>query len=242
MISRPSARVRHARRLFAGVAADYDLMSEVLSFGRNRRWRAFMVSRVPLSGGARILDVATGTASVAIDLARTVGARVVGLDQSEQMLRAAGARLARKEFGDRVSLVHGQAERLPFPDETFDAVTFTYLLRYVDDPAATLAELARVLRPHGVLASLEFYVPPGPLWRSGWYVHTRVGLPAVGLLASREWFRAGRFLGPSISEFWRRHPLEEQARMWRAAGIERVWARPMTLGSAVVMWGVKGEG
>ena len=242
MIARPSARVRHARRLFAGIAPGYDLMSEVLSFGRNRRWRAFMVSRVPVSGGARILDVATGTASVAIDLARAEGARVLALDQSEPMLRGGRARLARTGFGDRVSLVHGQAERLPFPDETFDAVTFTYLLRYVDDPAATLAELARVLRPRGVLASLEFHVPPGPLWRAGWYLHTRVGLPAVGLLASREWYRAGRFLGPSISEFWRRHPLKEQARMWRAAGIERVWARSMTLGSAVVMWGVKGEG
>jgi demethylmenaquinone methyltransferase/2-methoxy-6-polyprenyl-1,4-benzoquinol methylase len=242
VIARPSARVRHARRLFAGVAPGYDLMSEVLSFGRNRRWRAFMVSRVPVSGGPRILDVATGTASVAIDLARAVGARVLGLDQSEPMLRGARARLARTGFGDRVSLVHGQAERLPFPDETFDAVTFTYLLRYVDDPAATLAELARVLRPGGVLASLEFHVPPGPLWRAGWYLHTRVGLPAVGLLASREWYRAGRFLGPSISEFWRRHPLKEQARMWRTAGVERVWAHPMTLGSAVVMWGVKGEG
>lgn len=237
-----SARVRHARGLFGGIAPGYDLMSEVLSFGRSRRWRAFLISRVPMSDGARVLDVATGTASVAIDLVRAAGAHVVGLDQSEPMLRAAGARLAREEFGDRVSLMLGQAERLPFADETFDAVTFTYLLRYVDDPAATVAELSRVLRPGGVLASLEFNVPPGRVWQAGWYLHTRAGLPALGLLASREWYRAGRFLGPSISEFWRRYPLEELARMWRAAAIERMWVRPMTLGSAVVMWGVKGEG
>jgi demethylmenaquinone methyltransferase/2-methoxy-6-polyprenyl-1,4-benzoquinol methylase len=228
--------------LFAGIAPRYDLMSEVLSFGRNRRWREFMVSRVPASGSARILDVATGTASVAIDLAGAGAAGVVGLDQSEPMLRGARARLARTGRGERISLVLGRAELLPFPDQTFDAVTFTYLLRYVDDPAATLAELVRVLRPAGVVAGLEFHVPPGPLWRAGWHLHTRVGLPAVGLLASREWYRAGRFLGPSISEFWRRHPMEEQVRMWRAAGIDRMWARPMTLGSAVVMWGTKGEG
>jgi demethylmenaquinone methyltransferase / 2-methoxy-6-polyprenyl-1,4-benzoquinol methylase len=83
-------------------------------------------------------------------------------------------------------------------------------------------------------------VPPGPLWRAGWYLYARVGLPALGLMVSREWYGAGRFLGPSISEFWRRHPLEEQGRMWREAGIERVWARSMTLGSAVVMWGGQG--
>jgi demethylmenaquinone methyltransferase / 2-methoxy-6-polyprenyl-1,4-benzoquinol methylase len=228
--------------LFAGIAPRYDLMSEVLSFGRNRRWRAFMVSRVPASGADRILDVATGTASVAIDLAGVGRAGVVALDQSEPMLRGARARLARAGRGERISLALGRAELLPFPAQTFDAVTFTYLLRYVDDPAATLAELVRVLRPAGMLASLEFHVPPGLLWRAGWYLHTRVGLPAVGLLASRDWYRAGRFLGPSISEFWRRHPMEEQVRMWRAAGIGRMWARPMTLGSAVVMWGTKGEG
>jgi demethylmenaquinone methyltransferase/2-methoxy-6-polyprenyl-1,4-benzoquinol methylase len=186
--------------------------------------------------------VATGTASVAIDLAGVGQAGVVALDQSEPMLRGARTRLARAGREERISLVLGRAELLPFPAQTFDAVTFTYLLRYVDDPAATLAELVRVLRPAGVLASLEFHVPPGPLWRAGWYLHTRVGLPAVGLLASRDWYRAGRFLGPSISEFWRRHPMEEQVRMWRAAGIGRMWARPMTLGSAVVMWGIKGEG
>lgn len=240
-MARPSSRVRHARRLFAGVAPGYDLMSEVLSFGQGRRWRAFLVSRVPRTVGGRVLDVATGTASVAIDLVRESGARVVGLDQSQQMLRAASTRLARNGLEDRVSLVLGHAERLPFPEESFDAVTFTYLLRYVDDPAATVAEMARVLSPGGLLASLEFHVPSPPLLRAGWLLHTTVGLPALGLVASREWYRAGRFLGPSIRRFSARYPLEEQARMWRAAGIERVWARPMSLGSAVVMWGVKGD-
>jgi demethylmenaquinone methyltransferase / 2-methoxy-6-polyprenyl-1,4-benzoquinol methylase len=242
LLPQPSARVQHARRLFGGIAPGYDLMSEVLSFGQNRRWRAFLVSRVALPRGARVLDVATGTASVAIDVAKEVGARVVGLDQSEPMLRAGRARLARDGAGDRVSLLLGRAEGLPFADGTFDAVTFTYLLRYVDDPAATLAELARALRPGGVMASLEFHVPSDPVLRAGWHVHTTVGLPALGLVASRDWYRAGRFLGPSIRDFWRRHPMEDQVRMWRAAGIQRVWARPMRLGAAVVMWGVKREG
>lgn len=232
----PSERVRHARRLFSGIACGYDAMSEILSFGQNRRWRRFLVSRVP--AGARVLDVATGTAAVALDLVRERDAAVVGVDQSEPMLRAGRRRAAGV---DRVALVLGRAEELPFPAGRFDAVTFTYLLRYVDDPQATLAEMARVLRPGGVMASLEFGVPPGLVARLGWYAHTRAGLPGLGLLASRDWFRAGRFLGPSISEFHRRHPPSEQVAMWHAAGMRDVRVRRMTLGAGVVTWGRKGD-
>ncbi|MGH2725242.1 MAG: ubiquinone/menaquinone biosynthesis methyltransferase [Actinomycetota bacterium] len=235
----PSPRVRHARRLFAGIASGYDAMGEVLSFGQNRRWRRFLVSRVAAGPASRVLDVATGTAAVAIDLARRTGARVVGLDQSEPMLRSGLERARAAGCDGRISLVLGRAERLPFPAGSFDALTFTYLLRYVDDPEATLREMARVLRPGGVMAMLEFHVPRHPVWRSGWFLHTRVGLPLLGRLASREWFEAGRFLGPSISGFARRHPLAEQARMWRGAGLTEVRARRLSLGAGVVIWGVK---
>lgn len=234
---KPSERVRHARRLFAGIAPGYDAMSEVLSFGRNRAWRRFLVSRVDLPARALVLDVATGTAAVAIDLAAQRRLRVVGVDQSAPMLLSGRERVA--AAGVDVPLLVGRAEELPFGDATFDGLTFTYLLRYVDDPQATLRELVRVLRPGGVMASLEFHVPHDPVWRAGWYAHTRVGLPLVGLLASAEWYRAGRFLGPSISGFVRRYPLPEQGRMWHRAGMARVWARRMTWGSAVVLWGVK---
>lgn len=229
-----SPRVRHARRLFAPLGRRYDLMSEVMSFGENRRWRRFLVSRVP--PGGRVLDVATGTAGVAIALARRSD-RVVGLDQSEPMLLEGRERVRRAGLEDRITLLLGQAERLPFPDTAFDAVTFAYLVRYVDDLAATLAGMARVVRPGGVMACLEFGVPANPVSRAGWYVHTRVGLPAVGALASRDWFRSGRFLGPNISDFYRRHPLPEQLDMWRAASVRDVRARTMTLGAGVVTWG-----
>jgi demethylmenaquinone methyltransferase/2-methoxy-6-polyprenyl-1,4-benzoquinol methylase len=236
----PSERVRHARRLFAGIASGYDLMSEVLSFGRNRRWREFLVSRVPASPDARLLDVATGTGSVALDLARATGSRVVGMDQSEPMLRTARARLAGDGVADRVSLALGRAECLPFPDETFDAVTFTYLLRYVDEPTSVLSELARVLREGGTLASLEFHVPGNPAWRAAWHLYTRGVMPVVGRIVSRPWYEVGRFLGPSISRFYERYPLERQLSMWRAAGLSEVRARVMSLGGAVVIWGRKG--
>jgi demethylmenaquinone methyltransferase/2-methoxy-6-polyprenyl-1,4-benzoquinol methylase len=236
----PSPRVRHARRLFAGLASGYDVMSEILSFGQNRRWRRFLVSRLALEPGALVLDVATGTAAVAIDLVRERGLRTIGIDQSEPMLRVGVRRIAEAGLEPEIHLLLGQAERLPFSDSTFDGVTFTYLLRYVDDPQATLSELARVLRSGGVLASLEFHVPTHPAWRAGWWLHTRVGLPAVGLLAPDRWLEAGTFLGPSISAFVREHPLQQQGWMWHRAGMRRVRARPLTFGAGMVLWAEKG--
>jgi demethylmenaquinone methyltransferase / 2-methoxy-6-polyprenyl-1,4-benzoquinol methylase len=234
-----SPRTRHARQLFGGIARQYDRMGYLLSFGQDRRWRRFLVERPGVRSGGRVLDVATGTAGVAMALAGRNGARVVGLDQSEPMLRVGEASLRAAGLEDGVTLVVGQAEHLPFPDSAFDAVTFTYLLRYVDDPAATLEELVRVLRPGGTLAGLEFRVPNAPQWRAAWRLYTRLGLPALGALSSRAWYRTGRFLGPSIEAFYRRYPLAEQGAMWRAAGIEPVFVRTMSLGGGIVTWGAR---
>ena len=231
-----SDRRRHARGLFAGLPSSYDRMAEVLSFGQNRRWRRVLASRV--DGAARVLDVATGTAHVAIEVSGRRGASVIGLDQSEPMLAEGRRRIIRRGLEDRIHMVAGNGERLPFPDAAFDAVTFTYLLRYVDDPAATVRELARVLRPGGVLGNLEFHVPPRR-WRWLWFVYTRGVMPVAGRVVSRAWRDVGRFLGPSISDFYRRHPMDTQLEMWRAAGIEDVQAAVMSLGGGVVIWGRK---
>jgi demethylmenaquinone methyltransferase / 2-methoxy-6-polyprenyl-1,4-benzoquinol methylase len=241
-----SARTRHARGLFSGIPANYDLLADVLSFGQNRRWRRTMVDRaragLALMPTVRplVLDVATGPAAVARDLARRVpDAAIVGIDQSPEMLGAGVARVREEGMGGRVRLLLGQAERLPFADATFDAVTFTYLLRYVDDPAGTLRELTRVLKPGGMLGNLEFAVPTSPLWRPLWVLYTRTLLPMLGRLVSRSWFEVGRFLGPSISGFYRRYPLVEQLAMWRRAGVRGVRAKPMSLGGGIVIWGAK---
>jgi demethylmenaquinone methyltransferase/2-methoxy-6-polyprenyl-1,4-benzoquinol methylase len=186
-----------------------------------------------------MLDVATGTAAVALEILRRTGGRVVGVDQSPEMLAAGKDRGRRAGVSGRLSLVQAKAERLPFGDATFDGLSFTYLLRYVDDPVATMRELARVVRPGGIIANLEFAVPDHPVWRAAWLVYTRALLPAGGRLASRAWYRTGRFLGPSISDFDRRYPLPEQGRMWRDAGIENVRYRAMSLGGGVVIWGTR---
>jgi demethylmenaquinone methyltransferase/2-methoxy-6-polyprenyl-1,4-benzoquinol methylase len=220
----------------------YDRVATLLSFGQDPRWRRAMVAAVNAAPGERVLDVATGTGLVAQELVRRYGCTVVGLDQSPGMLAGARARLARDPaLGARVSLVEGEAERLPFAHGEFDHLTFTYLLRYVDDPAATVAELARVVRPGGRVATLEFAVPPNPLWRVAWRVYTHVGLPLLGRLFSREWSATGRFLARSIPDYYERFPLERIVGMWRDAGIEEVRVRRMSLGGGVVMWGTRGD-
>ena len=229
-----SHRKREALELFSGLPARYDALSAALSFWQDPRWRRALVRAAAPDPGARVLDVATGTGMVAAELLRQCDCSVVALDQSPQMLSLARERFAGQPQS-RVSLVEGQAEALPFADESFDVVTFTYLLRYVDDPAATMRELARVLRPGGRMASLEFGVPPRPRARALWRLYTAVGLPALGRLDSREWAQVGRFLGPSIRGFYERHPLERIVGYWEQAGMRDVAVRRMSLGGGVIM-------
>jgi demethylmenaquinone methyltransferase/2-methoxy-6-polyprenyl-1,4-benzoquinol methylase len=236
-------RKSHAIELFARLPERYDTLSSLLSFGQDPRWRRAMVATVRAAPGDRVLDVATGTGMVACELAARYGCAVVALDQSESMLGRARAKLAANpELARSIDLVIGEAERLPFRDGEFDALTFTHLLRYVDDPAATLRELARVVKPGGTIASLEFAVPRRAVWRALWTLYTRIGLPALGRLASRDWYEVGRFLGPSISGFYRRVSLPALADLWRSAGIGNVQTRVMSLGGGVVMWGVREDG
>jgi demethylmenaquinone methyltransferase / 2-methoxy-6-polyprenyl-1,4-benzoquinol methylase len=233
----PSARKRHALDLFAGLPAAYDRMGAVLSFGQDPRWRRALLGAIDPRPGLRVLDVATGTGLVAAGLAER-GADVVGLDQSEHMLAGARARLAaRPDLAARITLVQGEAERLPFADGEFDALSFTYLLRYVDDRAATLRELARVVKPGGRIGMVEFGVPQSAALRALWRVHTRVGLPLIGRVVSPAWAEVGRFLGPNIEALYGAEP--DLAGLWGAAGISDVRERRMSFGAGLVMWGVR---
>jgi demethylmenaquinone methyltransferase/2-methoxy-6-polyprenyl-1,4-benzoquinol methylase len=234
-----AARKAHAIELFRGLPSRYDLMSAALSFGQDPRWRRALVSEVRPWQGDRVLDVATGTGMVAAELLARADCSVVGLDQSPEMLSAARVRFADRRYLDRVRLVEAQAEELPFEDASFDALTFTYLLRYVDDPRATIRELARVVRPGGRIGSLEFGVPPWRPARAGWRLYTTVGLPTLGRLASQEWHEVGRFLGPSIVDFYCRHPLGRLVNYWREAGLDDVRVRRMSFGAGVIVSATK---
>jgi demethylmenaquinone methyltransferase / 2-methoxy-6-polyprenyl-1,4-benzoquinol methylase len=237
-----------ARKLFAPLPARYDKLAEILSFGQNGRWRRAMVGHlVPPGGTARpgavVLDVAAGTAGVSLQIADRTGARVIGLDLTEQMLRQGAANVAAEDAGGHVSLVNARAEQLPLADASVDALTFTYLLRYVSDPQATLTELARVVRPGGTVASLEFNVPPSAFWRFWWRAYTWLVLPLGGLIAGgRQWYGVGRFLGPSIAGHYRRYPVGWTVRAWEQAGLQDVGYQVMSLGGGLIMWGTRGGG
>jgi demethylmenaquinone methyltransferase/2-methoxy-6-polyprenyl-1,4-benzoquinol methylase len=227
-----SARRSGAIDLFEPLGATYDRYARLLSFGQDPRWRRFLVDRVDAGPGDRVLDVATGTGAVALEIVARKGCAVVGLDQSPGMLAE-----ARRRVPPKVELLEGDADHLPFPDAAFAALTFTYLLRYVDDPGATLAELARVVKPGGTVAGLEFGVPSNPVARVAWETYVRVGLPLAGRAVSAGWATVGDFLESSIKEFWARYPLERQLAMWREAGVEDVRVRRLSFGGGVVMWG-----
>jgi demethylmenaquinone methyltransferase/2-methoxy-6-polyprenyl-1,4-benzoquinol methylase len=225
-----------ARELFAPLGPTYDRYARLLSLGQDPRWRRFLVSRLDAGSGDRVLDVATGTGAVALELIRQKGCAVVGVDQSPEMLA-----VARKRLPAAVRLVEARAERLPFEDAAFDGLTVTYLLRYVGDPGATLAELARVVRPGRTVASLEFGIPAG-IWHPLWRLYVGGVLPAAGRAIAPAWREVGEFLGGSIRDFWRRYPLQRQLELWREAGIADVRFRRLSLGGGIVIWGRRARG
>jgi len=219
-----------ARELFAPIGPSYDRVGAALSLGQDPLWRRFLVSRLPRGG--RVLDVATGTGLVAAELIRR-GFEVTGVDQSAEMLD-----VARRRFGDKVELVEASADSLPFANDTFDHLTFTYLLRYVDDPGATLAELSRVVRAGGTVASLEFGVPGG-LARSLWELYVGGVLPLAGRVLRQGWREVGDFLGDSIRSYWAEYPIERQLELWSAAGFQNLEVRRLSLSGGVVIWGTR---
>ena len=230
------------QRVFAPIARNYDRPALLLSLFQYRRWHRFLLSRLDLRDGAadgrpkRVLDMATGTGALALDLLSRPGVEVIGADITRPMLVQAQARAGRQALDGRLNLVECTAEAAPFVEGSFDAVVFAYLLRYVADVGATLRSLARLVRPGGVLASLDFAVPHWPAYPL-WRAYTDVGLPVGGRLFSSAWRRTGSFLGPNIRDFYRRWPEKRLLGAWRDAGLVDVQAQRLTLGGAIVVWG-----
>jgi demethylmenaquinone methyltransferase/2-methoxy-6-polyprenyl-1,4-benzoquinol methylase len=225
------------RRVFAPIADGYDRPALVLSLFQYRRWHRFLLSRLALTPGSRVLDMATGTGALALDLLARPGVQVVGGDITRQMLVQAQRRVNGR-FDGRLGLVECSAEAPPFAADSFDAITFAYLLRYVADVPETLRALAGLVKPGGTMASLDFAVPRG-VWYSLWRVYADGVLPTGGRLLSRDWRDVGAFLGPSIRAFSRRWPEELLLEAWREAGFADVRSRRLSLGGAIVMWGRK---
>jgi demethylmenaquinone methyltransferase / 2-methoxy-6-polyprenyl-1,4-benzoquinol methylase len=233
-----ATRTELARGLFAPLGPTYDRYARALSFGQDPRWRRFLVSRLQgLGPEAVVLDVATGTAAVALEVVRQRGCSVVGVDQSPEMLAEAQRRLVLAAETHLVRLVEASAHELPFEGAAFDGLTAAYLLRYLDDLPGGLRELARVLRPGATVALLDFGVPPAPLSRAAWNLWVDVGLPVLGRAISPGWHEVGRFLGGSIRAFDQRWPVPRLLGALREAGFEDVSARRLSLGGCTVLWG-----
>lgn len=188
-----------------------------------------MVDGLGSPAGSLVLDVAAGTGSITRLLDRR-GHRVVPLDQSKEMLAGIGEQ--------QPAPVVATGERLPFPTDVFEAVTFGYLLRYVEDVPGCMRELVRVVRPGGRVGMVEFGRPEG-WWRPWWTAYTRVVLPVVGRVIGPGWLQVGSFLGGSIDAFADRWPPALLVEAWEDAGLVDVTVRPMSVGAGTVMWGTK---
>lgn len=224
--------------MFDQIARRYDLLNHVLSAGIDRRWRRRAIRSLALSGREIVLDLCTGTGDLAIAAVRgrPAARRVVGVDFSGEMLRVGHGKLTRDALDDRIALARGDATRIPVAASTVDAVTIAFGIRNVDDAAAACREIARVLRPGGRLAILEFAIPTLPVVRHAYLWYFRRVLPLVGRLVSRH-NAAYSYLPASVGAF--ATPLEFVT-ILRQAGLSEISAVPLTLGIVYLYTAQKG--
>ncbi|MBN1609742.1 MAG: bifunctional demethylmenaquinone methyltransferase/2-methoxy-6-polyprenyl-1,4-benzoquinol methylase UbiE [Polyangiaceae bacterium] len=222
--------------MFDAIASRYDLLNRLMSLGNDRRWRLRTVQALALRGRVRVLDLATGTADLALLVARSLRqASVIAVDPSREMRRIARRKISAAGLDDRIELLDGRAEELPFEDTSFDAVCMAFGIRNVPDRPRALSEILRVLRPGGTAALLELTEPNG-----GWllpfvwlHVHAVVPLLGAALSGSREY----RYLQRSIAAFPRP---SEFARMMTAAGFAATTAESLTAGACHLFVGRRG--
>jgi demethylmenaquinone methyltransferase / 2-methoxy-6-polyprenyl-1,4-benzoquinol methylase len=222
--------------MFDAIAPRYDLLNHVLSAGMDRRWRDRAVDELQLAGGARVLDLCTGTADLAIaTVTRVPGSSVVGVDFAGEMLRLANRKLGERRLASSVRLIRGDATRLPIASGSCDAATIGFGIRNVAEPERALAELARVVTPGGRLAILEFGFPRIPGIRTLYKLYFQQVLPRIGGAVSRHG-DAYSYLPQSVGAF----PSPEAfAAMMSRAGFGRVRAVPLTLGIVYLFVGIR---
>lgn len=214
--------------MFDGIAARYDLLNRIISLGIDQSWRRKTVDSLELTADSHVLDLATGTADLALMTARRVpGCKITGVDPSSKMLEVGQTKVDRAGLGEKIKLELGDAQNLPFGDDTFDGTMIAFGIRNVPDRLQGLREMARVTRPGGKVAILELSEPRGgimgPLTR--FHIHTVV--PWLGgLLSGRKEYR---YLQKSIAAF---PPAEEFAELMSSAGLTVEQVRPLTSGVA----------
>jgi len=227
---------RGIRDMFDAIAPRYDLLNRVLSLGIDRRWRRFAVRQLAIAPGQQVLDVATGTGDVALEVARQTdpSVRIVGADFTQGMLVNGQQKIAATAHAKRITLVNAPCEALPLQDGVFQGVTIAFGIRNVVDRESGLREMCRVLRPGGRAVILEFSQPHNGLFRALYYFYFRRILPAIGGLLSRR--SAYQYLPDSVLEFPDRDAF---VAMMAAAGFGEIRYHDLTGGIATVFVGVK---
>ncbi len=224
------------QQMFGAIAPRYDFLNRLLSFGIDRRWRTKAVSLLKYREGSRILDVATGTGDVALEIAlRTPDSvKITGADFCKEMIDLGVVKVAASPYASRIELKVAPCEDLPFADGTFDSITIAFGIRNVVDRKLGLAEMWRVLRPGGRMVILEFSTPRSLLFRQLYYFYFRRLLPVVGGLFSR--YNAYKYLPDSVLEF---PSQEEFSRMIAETGFRNVKLYELTFGIATIYVGEK---
>lgn len=233
-----SDKGRGVRQMFDTIAPRYDLLNRLLSFGIDRRWRRYAVSRLQVPPGGVVLDIATGTCDVALEIARTTpdSVTIIGEDFTQGMLVQGQEKLDQSRYADRILLVNAPCEAIPHPAASFDAITIAFGIRNVIDRQAGLEEMFRVLKPGGRVVILEFSTPRSRLFRNLYHFYFRRLLPAIGGLLSQR--SAYQYLPDSVLEF----PSQEQFQaMMAAAGFSRLHYHDLTGGIATAYIGDKPE-
>jgi len=239
-IATPAGKRRYVRTLFATIAARYDLITVVLSYGRDRRWKKRLVDLAAPAAGTHALDLATGTGDIAFAVAAR-GARVVGLDVTRRMIEIAGAKQSAANPESRspnpVRFTVADMLALPFADRSFDLVTAGYGLRNVPDLQAAIDEMIRVLRPGGQALSLDFDRPANPLVRAAYLAYLTVVGGALGWLLHRD-PDTYRYIPASIRDY---PGAQAVARLMEARGLTRVTHQRVLGGLMAIHGAYKGQ-
>lgn len=217
-------------KMFDTISGKYDGLNRVISFGIDIKWRKKVVQIVKDTNPETILDIATGTGDLAINLAQTGAGKIIGLDISSGMLEVGKKKVAEKKLEDTIEMVLGDSENLPFEDNTFDAITVAFGVRNFENLEKGLSEILRVLRPGGCFVILETSVPTKPPYKQGYNLYTRHVLPVIGKVFSKD-RSAYKYLSESASVFPHGEKLNN---ILSKIGFIKVQNHPQTLGVATI--------
>jgi demethylmenaquinone methyltransferase/2-methoxy-6-polyprenyl-1,4-benzoquinol methylase len=224
------------QEMFNSIAPRYDFLNRLLSLGIDRKWRRFAVGKINFSANGRILDVATGTGDVALEIAARTpeNVSIVGVDFSKEMVELGKSKIRNSPYAQRITMEVAPCEAIPFPEESFDSVTIAFGIRNVVDRLQGLKEMQRVLKQGGRLVILEFSTPTSSLFRSIYLFYFLKVLPAIGGLFSKQ--SAYKYLPDSVLEFPSR---DEFKNLMAKASFKNLAHYDLTGGIATVYLGEK---